>query len=307
MQFAITKVYHSSGIPELGCTTLLYYCFNEFRLQHFIIFSYLIIISFSVFLFFHFRRSHAELALPDLVTKFTSTPAKTAKLPPPSHHPDPTTTVDMEFLIPQLPVSANGRTNLLIKGGGGGVSSSSSSTSTSSSFASSGKARSKNATNGSILQSALNSLNSRQSGVNVAVIQAHQNNPRFSQPTSYNHSTSADSIVTPSMRPHAYHKQTSVSHISAAMSTMLLQQQTSVSLHSTSSTSSLASTTSLPPTSSSTAGAATAATMMPPPPLVQPHSTKMTKKQLKLAQAQLDKLTQINIHLHGMSVCFIYC
>lgn len=28
------------------------------------------------------------------------------------------------------------------------------------------------------------------------------------------------------------------------------------------------------------------------------HS-KMTKKQLKLAQAQLDKLTQINIHLHG--------
>lgn len=26
---------------------------------------------------------------------------------------------------------------------------------------------------------------------------------------------------------------------------------------------------------------------------------KMTKKQLKLAQAQLDKLTQINIHLHG--------
>lgn len=27
---------------------------------------------------------------------------------------------------------------------------------------------------------------------------------------------------------------------------------------------------------------------------------KMTKKQLKLAQAQLDKLTQINIHLHGI-------
>lgn len=27
---------------------------------------------------------------------------------------------------------------------------------------------------------------------------------------------------------------------------------------------------------------------------------KMTKKQLKLAQAQLDKLSQINIHLHGM-------
>lgn len=26
---------------------------------------------------------------------------------------------------------------------------------------------------------------------------------------------------------------------------------------------------------------------------------KMTKKQLKLAQAQLEKLTQINIHLHG--------
>lgn len=32
------------------------------------------------------------------------------------------------------------------------------------------------------------------------------------------------------------------------------------------------------------------------------HS-KMTKKQLKVAQAQLDKLTQINIHLHGTS-CF---
>lgn len=29
-------------------------------------------------------------------------------------------------------------------------------------------------------------------------------------------------------------------------------------------------------------------------------SQKMTKKQLKLAQAQLDKLTQINIHLQGM-------
>lgn len=29
---------------------------------------------------------------------------------------------------------------------------------------------------------------------------------------------------------------------------------------------------------------------------------KMTKKQLKLAQAQLDKLTQINIHLHGKYV-----
>lgn len=27
--------------------------------------------------------------------------------------------------------------------------------------------------------------------------------------------------------------------------------------------------------------------------------SKMTKKQLKLAQSQLDKLTQINIHLHG--------
>lgn len=42
------------------------------------------------------------------------------------------------------------------------------------------------------------------------------------------------------------------------------------------------------------------------------HS-KMTKKQLKLAQAQLDKLTQINIHLHGtfffiiiISVCFSF-
>ncbi|XP_055679772.1 uncharacterized protein LOC129787936 isoform X3 [Lutzomyia longipalpis] len=30
------------------------------------------------------------------------------------------------------------------------------------------------------------------------------------------------------------------------------------------------------------------------------HQTKMTKKQLKLAQAQLNKLTQINIHLHAL-------
>lgn len=30
-----------------------------------------------------------------------------------------------------------------------------------------------------------------------------------------------------------------------------------------------------------------------------PHRSKMTKKQLKLAQAQLDKLTQCNLHLHG--------
>lgn len=33
---------------------------------------------------------------------------------------------------------------------------------------------------------------------------------------------------------------------------------------------------------------------------------KMTKKQLKLAQAQLDKLTQINIHLHGNYFFFIF-
>lgn len=261
-------------------------------------FSYLIIISFA-FSFFHLRRTRAELALPDLVTKFTSTPAKTTtkQPPPPVYHPDPTSTVDMEFLIPQLPVSANGRTNLLIKGGG--ISSSFSSTSTSSSSASSDKARSKNATNGSILQSALNSLNSRQSGVNVAVIQAHPNSQRYAHPTSYNYSTSADSVATPTMRPHAYHKQTSVSHISAAMSTMLLQP--SVSSHSSSSTSSLASTASLPATSNTAAAAAATTLMPPPPPPVQPHSTKMTKKQLKLAQAQLDKLTQINIHLHGMS------
>lgn len=30
-----------------------------------------------------------------------------------------------------------------------------------------------------------------------------------------------------------------------------------------------------------------------------PHRSKMSKKQLKLAQAQLDKLTQCNLHLHG--------
>lgn len=225
------------------------------------------------------------------MTKFTSTPAKSAKLPSgPELQQNPT--ADMEFLIPQLPVSANGRTNMLLKGGG--VSSSSSTTSMSSST-SSGKAR-KNATNGSILQSALNSLNSRQSGVNVAVIQAHQSNQRYSQPTSgYNYSTSADGISTPKMRP--YHKQSSVSHVSAALSTMGLQQQTSVSSHSTSSTSSLGSTASLPP-ASAVSGSASSMLLMPPP--VQPSGTKMTKKQLKLAQAQLDKLTQINIHLHGM-------
>lgn len=32
---------------------------------------------------------------------------------------------------------------------------------------------------------------------------------------------------------------------------------------------------------------------------------KKTKKQLKMAQAQLDKLSQINIHLHGMLFRFI--
>lgn len=31
-----------------------------------------------------------------------------------------------------------------------------------------------------------------------------------------------------------------------------------------------------------------------------PRASKMSKKQLKLAQAQLDKLTQSNLHLHGM-------
>lgn len=31
-----------------------------------------------------------------------------------------------------------------------------------------------------------------------------------------------------------------------------------------------------------------------------PHRSKMSKKQLKLAQAQMDKFTQINVHLHGM-------
>lgn len=33
-----------------------------------------------------------------------------------------------------------------------------------------------------------------------------------------------------------------------------------------------------------------------------PRASKMTKKQLKLAQAQLDKLTQSNLHLHGMAL-----
>lgn len=31
-----------------------------------------------------------------------------------------------------------------------------------------------------------------------------------------------------------------------------------------------------------------------------PYRNKMSKKQLKLAQAQLDKLNQINLHQHGM-------
>lgn len=38
--------------------------------------------------------------------------------------------------------------------------------------------------------------------------------------------------------------------------------------------------------------------------LLRQAQQKMTKKQLKLAQAQLDKLTQINIHLHGMLLLF---
>lgn len=40
-----------------------------------------------------------------------------------------------------------------------------------------------------------------------------------------------------------------------------------------------------------------------------PRVSKMSKKQLKLAQAQLDKLTQSNLHLHGRhtsSRCFLF-
>lgn len=39
----------------------------------------------------------------------------------------------------------------------------------------------------------------------------------------------------------------------------------------------------------------------------QAQQQKMTKKKLKLAQTQLDKLTQINIHLHGMYSILFFC
>lgn len=40
--------------------------------------------------------------------------------------------------------------------------------------------------------------------------------------------------------------------------------------------------------------------------LRQQAQQKMTKKKLKMAQTQLDKLTQINIHLHGMYCIIIF-
>lgn len=145
----------------------------------------------------------------------------------------------MEFLIPQLPATSNRSSH----------------------------------SNGSILQSALNTLNSRSNG------HCHQMQP-------------------PSRLPgQLAGGEKSIESISVKLRTKT-NVQFLTTQHSVSSSSMVSS------TSSTTALGHLQTQSLPSNVLMQSaqmalHS-KMTKKQLKLAQAQLDKLTQINIHLHGM-------
>lgn len=271
-------------------------------------FSFSLLFSYSVFLVCRRRRSRrVELALPDLVTKFTSsTPVRNINKHPvqPAQSAVHDNPAAMEFLMPQLPIPQSATNNRLINGSG---SNSSIGHQTSSGTLSvSNKPRQKNngSSNGSILQSALNSLNSRPSNINVAAIQGPSTDGRrFQQqqllPPVPTMSTAPSSLYTATVDANAttnrmYQKQTSVSHVTGAMSSMTLQQSAT---HSASVSSLTTSSTSQTPS----VGSATATALMPPPPMAQP---KMTKKQLKLAQAQLDKLTQINIHLHGTFSCF---
>lgn len=255
---------------------------------------------------------HAELALPDLVTKFTSsTPARSVN----KHHVAPAPSLasnnpaDMEFLMPQLPIATSAIGNRLINGGNN--SNSSSSTSSNShphpglagtampSLSVSKQPRPKSGSaatsNGSILQSALNTLNSRPTvSATMTVMPGSGDSRRLPQqplPPVPTMSTAPGSLYTTTADGQAqskrkYQKQTSVSNVTGAMSAMTLQQSAAHS----------ASASSLTPAASVSA-TTMATTVLMPPPAAQP---KMTKKQLKLAQAQLDKLTQINIHLHGM-------
>lgn len=184
-----------------------------------------------------------ELTLPDIVTKRNAS----SKLPKP---PD----MNMEFLMPQLPA----------------VNSKHSATT---------HVRQNTATNGSILQSAINSLNSR----NTQPISANTTNRSSFQLSEKSQSSTSIQF-----------KETQISGNGVQFIKNHQQQHTMVSATSIKGHS-------LPPQS------------LPPgllmnlasthPALLATH-TKMTKKQLKLAQAQLDKLTQINIHLHGMSLLF---
>lgn len=232
-----------------------------------------------------------------MVTKITSTPskgdatkaAKTKLCQQLPLQPPPTSDMNMEFLIPHLPTTTTRS----------GQSQSSSSN------------RNLATSNGSILQSAINNLNSKNNHQpppslmtqhsHTGIPQHHQQHHQHNHLIHHHHHTH---LIQQSNGTHANIALPGASTIRSQplTSTKLLSQSAATSPPKITSLSGLSSTrlTTIPSPSQ---------TLLPPPPPVtlrpqQQQQNKMTKKQLKMAQAQLDKLTQINIHLHGTYVFF---
>ena len=229
------------------------------------------IVSFLLFLFL-------EIALPDLVTKFIpSSPTK--NVPPPvitaASKQKAKSAENMEFLIPHIPAMSLQNT----------IPTTSATPVTSIRDTAATNVNSN--LNGNILQSAINSLNS-QNHFNTNSTSTNNNNnykPNVHIQTSINshhlhHNNNNNNNNYNSKKLQAVQQQP--------------QQQTSVVVLKT---------------QKSVPGVSTKKNQqppsLPPPTLQQPPTNKMTKKQMKVAQAQLDKLTQINIHLHGM-YSFVY-
>lgn len=249
-------------------------------------------ISYLFILFFFYHFYNVELTLPDMVTKITSTPSKSdatkavktklsQQLP---MHPPPSSDMNMEFLIPHLPTTTRS----------GQPQSSSSS-------------RNLATSNGSILQSAINNLNSKNNHLpppplmtqhsHTGIPQHHQQHHQHTHLHHHHHTH----LIQPS---NGTQNKIALPGASAIRS----QPQTSAKLISQSAATSPPKITSLSGLSSTRLPAPSQTQLPPPQPATlhpQQHN-KMTKKQLKLAQAQLDKLTQINIHLHGTYVFYVF-
>lgn len=227
-----------------------------------LLYNFLLFFSVSIFISLC-SRACPELALPDLVTKFT-TPAKQSSSKNSSDNDAAAdiapATDDMEIYTAQM------ATALM--------------------------------SNGSILHSSTSSSSSTsRSSANVSRTYAKQQ-----QQTSTTAFNNGQHLTAQSGR--LFEKQKSVSYVTNAMSTLALQPNTGAT-H-TILSASASSLPACPSASSNGADKSSATALMPPPPLPpastghqQRQSTKMTKKELKLAQAQLDKLHQINIHLQG--------